>query len=383
MTTAEAPAQTSQSVNRFGVPSAPGCLDSSDAIISVRHLRKWFQVGNTILGFGQKHWLKAVDDVSFDIERGKTIGLVGESGCGKTTTLKVLLGLETPTDGQIFFEGQDVKTLSKAGRKEFRTSIQAVFQDPWSSLNPRMRVNSIVAEPLEIATTMTRGQIRSRVGELLTEVGLNAYQGNLYPHEFSGGQRQRIGIARALALNPKIITLDEPVSALDVSIRAQIMNLLVDLQEEHGLAYLMVAHNLATVRYMCHRTAVMYLGVVQEMGDTESIFRKPTHLYTNALLSAALPSHPDIEREEIILPGEVVSPVDPPPGDVFMTRTPLPVDPDHEYAKIRPQLTEIEPDHWVTVTPWSTIDAANESGVSLALSVDEEIQSESFEGGER
>ncbi len=384
MTTAEAPPASdagSGEVNKFGVQQAPGTLASADAIISVRHLRKWFQVGSTILGFGQKHWLKAVDDVSFDIERGKTIGLVGESGCGKTTTLKVLLGLEKPTEGTIYFEGQDVATLSKAGRKEFRTSIQAVFQDPWSSLNPRMRVNSIVAEPLEIATTMTRGQVRSRVGELLSEVGLNSYQGNLYPHEFSGGQRQRIGIARALALNPKIITLDEPVSALDVSIRAQIMNLLVDLQEEHGLAYLMVAHNLATVRYMCHRTAVMYLGVIQEMGDTESIFRTPTHLYTNALLSAALPSHPDIEREEIILPGEVVSPVDPPPGDVFMSRTPLPVDPDHEYAKSRPPLQEIEPDHWVTVTPWSTIDAANEQGVNLSLSVDEEIEGGSFEGG--
>lgn len=381
MTTAEAPAPTSGdvNVNKYGVPGAPGCLNSADAIVSVRHLRKWFQVGNTLMGFGQKHWLKAVDDVSFDIERGKTIGLVGESGCGKTTTLKLLLGLEKPTDGQIFFEGQDVKTLSKAGRKEFRTSIQAVFQDPWSSLNPRMRVNSIVAEPLEIATTMTRGQIKTRVGELLAEVGLNAYQGNLYPHEFSGGQRQRIGIARALALNPKIITLDEPVSALDVSIRAQIMNLLVDLQEEHGLAYLMVAHNLATVRYMCHRTAVMYLGVVQEMGDTESIFRKPTHLYTGALLSAALPSHPDIDREEIILPGEVVSPVDPPPGDVFMSRTPLPVDPDHEFAKTRPPLREISPDHWVTVTPWSTIDAAAETGVDLSLSVDEEAQGDSFQ----
>lgn len=381
MTTAEAPTSTSGRTNRYGVEWAPGTLDTSDAIISVRHLRKWFQVGNTILGFGQKHWLKAIDDVSFDIERGKTIGLVGESGCGKTTTLKVLLGLEEPTEGQIFFEGKDVKKLTKAERKEFRTSIQAVFQDPWSSLNPRMRVNSIVAEPLEIATGMTRGQIRTRVGELLTEVGLNSYQGNLYPHEFSGGQRQRIGIARALALNPKIITLDEPVSALDVSIRAQIMNLLVDLQEEHGLAYLMVAHNLATVRYMCHRTAVMYLGVIQEMGDTESIFRSPTHLYTNALLSAALPSHPDIDREEIILPGEVVSPVDPPPGDVFMSRTPLPVDPEHEYANSRPPLQEIEPDHWVNVTPWSTIDSANQQGIDLALSVDEEVEKGTFEGG--
>lgn len=382
-TTTEPPAATpSGPANKFGVEAALGCLADADAIISVRHLRKWFQVGSTIFGMGEKHWLKAVDDVSFDIERGKTIGLVGESGCGKTTTLKLLLGLEKPTAGTIYFEGQDVTTLSRAGRKEFRTSIQAVFQDPWSSLNPRMRVRSIVAEPLEIATTMTRGQIRSRVADLLTEVGLNPYQGNLYPHEFSGGQRQRIGIARALALNPKIITLDEPVSALDVSIRAQIMNLLVDLQEEHGLAYLMVAHNLATVRYMCHRTAVMYLGVVQEMGDTESIFRDPKHLYTNALVSAALPSHPDIDRDEIILPGEVVSPVDPPAGDVFMTRTPLPVDPDHEYAKTRPPLVEITPDHWVSMTPWSTIDSAREQGINLSLSVDEEVQSDSFQSNQ-
>ena len=374
MTTTDIAPVENAELNKYGVSVAPGTNQNSDAIISVRNLSKWFQVGNTLLGFGKKSWLKAVDDVSFDIESGKTMGLVGESGCGKTTTLKLLLGLEDPTSGQIFFEGQDVADLSRVGKKEFRSSIQAVFQDPWSSLNPRMRVNSIVAEPLEIATSMSRGQIRSRVSELLTEVGLNPYQGNLYPHEFSGGQRQRIGVARALALNPKVITLDEPVSALDVSIRAQIMNLLVDLQNEHGLAYLMVAHNLATVRYMCHRMAVMYLGVVQEMGDTEAIFQKPTHLYTNALISAALPSHPDIEREEIILPGEVVSPVDPPPGDVFMSRTPLPVDIDHEYANTRPPLTEIGKDHWVSVTPWSTIGAAQEQGINLSLSVDEEAR---------
>ena len=380
MTTTDTAPIKNAELNKYGVTLAPGTNKNSDAIISVRNLSKWFQVGNTLLGFGKKSWLKAVDDVSFDIESGKTMGLVGESGCGKTTTLKLLLGLEDPTAGKIFFEGQDVADLSRVGKKEFRSSIQAVFQDPWSSLNPRMRVNSIVAEPLEIATSMSRGQIRSRVSELLTEVGLNPYQGNLYPHEFSGGQRQRIGVARALALNPKVITLDEPVSALDVSIRAQIMNLLVDLQNEYGLAYLMVAHNLATVRYMCHRMAVMYLGVVQEMGDTERIFQKPTHLYTNALISAALPSHPDIEREEIILPGEVVSPVDPPPGDVFMSRTPLPVDIDHEYAHSRPPLTEIEDDHWVSVTPWSTIDAAQDQGVNLALTVDEEARGE-FEGG--
>ena len=335
------------------IPVAPGAMNPTDAILQVRHLRKWFNVGGQFLGIGKPEYLKAVDDVNFDVRQGKTFGLVGESGCGKTTTLKVVLGLEEPTEGVIYWEGEDVSKMSRAGVKEFRRSVQAVFQDPWSSLNPRMRVQSIVGEPLEIATTMTKKDIRERVGDLLTEVGLNPYQMNLYPHEFSGGQRQRIGIARALALNPKLICLDEPVSALDVSIRAQIMNLLVDLQEEHGLAYLLVAHNLATVRYMCHEMAVMYVGVVQEMGDTEAIFNNPLHLYTNALISAALPSHPDIQRDEIILPNEVVSPIDPPPGDVFKTRTPLDVDPNHEYANNRPPLIEKESNHWVVETPWS------------------------------
>ena len=275
--------------SRPTVPLAPGISPGADAIIQVRNLRKWYRLGAASLGFGEKIYLKAVDDVSFDIERGRTFGLVGESGCGKTTTLKMLLQLERPTAGQIYFEGDEVASMSAAGQKEFRRSVQAVFQDPWASLNPRMRVADIVAEPLEIATSMARSQIKSRVGELLTEVGLNPYQANLYPHEFSGGQRQRIGIARALALKPKVIALDEPVSALDVSIRAQILNLLVALQEEHGLAYLMVSHDLATVRYMCHRMAVMYLGVVQEAGDTRAIFARPMHLYTEALMSAALP----------------------------------------------------------------------------------------------
>lgn len=347
------------------IPSAPGVSTSADAIISIRNLRKWYQVGGGFLGFGRKVYLKAVDDVSFDIERGKTFGLVGESGCGKTTTLKVLLGLEKPNSGDIFYEGENIAFMTKAGRTEFRRSVQAVFQDPWSSLNPRMRVRAIVGEPLEIATTMTKGQIQDRVAELLEEVGLNPYQANLYPHEFSGGQRQRIGIARALALNPKVIALDEPVSALDVSIRAQIMNLLVDLQEEHGLAYLLVAHNLATVRYMCHDMAVMYLGVVQESGETEAIFNNPLHIYTNALVSAALPSHPDIQREEFLLPGEVVSPIDPPPGDVFMTRTPLEVDPTHQWANERPPLVEKEQGHWVVETPWSM---AADAGLRVELS---------------
>lgn len=324
-----------------------------DAVIQVRGLRKWYRVRDAIPFVRGPSYLKAVDDVSFDLKRGETFGLVGESGCGKSTTLKLLLRLETPTEGQILFEGQDVATLSPAGRKEFRRSVQAVFQDPWASLNPRMRVRDIIAEPLEIATTMGRGQIKTRVGEVMAEVGLNAYQANLYPHEFSGGQRQRIGIARALALAPKVIALDEPVSALDVSIRAQILNLLRDLQKEHGLTYLMVSHDLATVRYMCRRLAVMYLGVIQEMGDTKAVFDNPMHLYTEALMSAALPSHPDAEREEILLPGEVVSPIDPPAGDVFMTRTSLPVDPSHRWAQERPPLIEKAPGHWVVETPWS------------------------------
>ncbi len=343
------------SLGSADVPAAPGTFPTSDAVIQIRNLRKWYPIGAGIPLLREPSHLKAVDDVSFDIVYGETFGLVGESGCGKTTTLKLLLQLEEPTAGRIFYEGEDLATMSAAGRKEFRRSVQAVFQDPWASLNPRMRVSDIVGEPLEIATTMGRSEIRRRVGDVLIEVGLNPYQANLYPHEFSGGQRQRIGIARALALSPKVIALDEPVSALDVSIRAQILNLLADLQQEHGLAYLMVSHDLATVRHMCQRMAVMYLGVIQEMGNTRAIFDSPMHLYTEALMSAALPAHPDIEREEILLPGEVVSPIDPPPGDVFMGRTPLPVDPDHRWAKERPPLIEKAPGHWVVETPWSLV----------------------------
>jgi len=291
-----------------------------EVIIQVRGLKKYFPVQRGFALFGAREHLKAVDDVNFDIEARQTFGLVGESGCGKTTTAKLLLGLEVPTEGEILFQGEDVSKLSRAGRREYRSSVQAVFQDPWASLNPRMRVRSIVGEPLEINTNMSRGQINERVGELLEEVGLNPYQANLYPHEFSGGQRQRIGVARSLALNPKVVILDEPVSALDVSIRAQIMNLLADLQAEHGLGYLLIAHNLATVRYMCHKMAVMYVGEIVETGDTEDIFNDPLHPYTRALISAALPSHPDIQREEIVLTGEVPSPVNPPAGCRFNPR---------------------------------------------------------------
>lgn len=320
---------------------------TEEVVLEVRDLKKHFPISGGIFSlFGSQSALKAVDGISFDIQAGETYGLVGESGCGKTTTAKTVLGLEKPTDGEIVFEGKDLMKMSRAERRHYRTSVQAVFQDPWSSLNPRMRVRAIVGEPMEIATRMTKQQITDRVGDLLSEVGLNPYQANLYPHEFSGGQRQRIGIARALALNPRLIILDEPVSALDVSIRAQIMNLLVDLQREHNLSYLLIAHNLATVRYMCHTVGVMYLGRIVESGYTDPLFDNPMHPYTKALISAALPSHPDIVREEIILPGEVPSPIDPPEGCTFHPRCPLRI--GEVCERLVPVLAEEERGHSVS-----------------------------------
>ncbi|MBT6682425.1 MAG: ATP-binding cassette domain-containing protein [Chloroflexi bacterium] len=346
--------------------------ENAEVILETRGLAKHFELAGGFMGFGTKPTLKAVDGIDVVVRAGETVGLVGESGCGKSTTAKLLLGLEKPTDGQIFFKGEDFTKMSRAAKRDYRKNVQAVFQDPWSSLNPRMRVRAIVAEPLQIVTKMTRGQINTRVDEVIEEVGLNPYQANLYPHEFSGGQRQRIGVARALALNPEGMVLDEPVSALDVSIRAQILNLLVDLQKEHNLAYLMIAHNLATVRYMCHTTAVMYLGTIKEIGDSEPIFTNPLHPYTQALISAALPSHPDIEREEIILPGEVPSPVNPPSGCTFNPRCPVKIgDVCETWA---PALTEEERRHWVSCHLYGDAREAFESGQSAptAPSSDEE-----------
>jgi oligopeptide/dipeptide ABC transporter ATP-binding protein len=312
-------------------------------VIRINNLKKYYTVGQGLFGRG-KVYLKAVDGINFEIEEGKTYGLVGESGCGKTTTAKMILLLERPTEGEVSFEGQDAYKLDRDARKRYKASVQAVFQDPWSSLNPRIRVGGIIAEPLEVNSTMTRQQIKTRVAELMEEVGLASYQSNLFPHEFSGGQRQRIGVARALALKPRVIVLDEPVSALDVSIRAQIMNLLEDLQEEHGLSYLLIAHHLATVRYMCDKVGVMYLGRLVEEAETEELFDNPLHPYTRALMSAALPSHPDTVREEIILTGEVPSPVDPPSGCHFHPRCPSRFEP---CADDEPTLTEPTPGHKV------------------------------------
>ena len=266
--------------------------------------------------------VRAVDGVAFTIEPGRTLGLVGESGCGKSTTAKLVLKLEEPTAGTISFEGRRLQELDASGLRAYRRSVQAVFQDPYASLNPRMRVGAIIAEPLVTNEQLSKTEVNRRVLRLLELVGLPERSRDLFPHEFSGGQRQRIAIARSLALEPKLVVLDEPVSALDVSIRAQILNLLRDLQARLGLAYLFIAHDLAAVAHMSHTVAVMYLGKFVEVGDARVVAKQPKHPYTQALFSAALPSHPAEQREEIVLPGEVPSPLNPPAGCRFHPRCP-------------------------------------------------------------
>jgi oligopeptide/dipeptide ABC transporter ATP-binding protein len=326
-------------------------IDSSETkaergqiLLEAKNLKKYFPVTKGLLISRTTGHIKAVDDISFALRAGETLGVVGESGCGKSTTAKMMLMLEDPTEGSILFEGEDVHN-SAAVRRSYRSSVQAVFQDPWSSLNPRMRVKDIIAEPMVINWDITKAEQQERVMKLLNDVGLNEYHSNLFPHEFSGGQRQRLAIARALALNPRVIVLDEPVSALDVSIRAQIMNLLKDLQQEYNVAYMLIAHDLATVRYMCTWVAVMYLGQIVELSPVQELFNNPSHPYTKALMSAALPSHPDTEQEEIILQGEVPSPLNPPSGCYFHPRCPAAMD---RCSVETPEVKEISEGHTLT-----------------------------------
>jgi len=289
-------------------------------ILEAVDLKKYFPMtGALSLGRGQT-WIKAVDGVSVQVGEGETLGIVGESGSGKTTLAKLFLLLERPTAGSLRFDGKDVATFGRADVRRYRRSVQAVFQDPFSSLDPRMRVEQIVGEPLIPENGVTRAMVRDRVRESLELVGLRRDSASLYPHEFSGGQRQRIAIARALVTTPKFILLDEPVSALDVSIRAQILNLLKRLQDQLGLAYIMISHDLAAARYLATRLAVMYCGKLVETGACEAVYTEPLHPYTEALLSAALPLHPSARRQRIILKGEIPNPTNPPSGCRFHPR---------------------------------------------------------------
>ena len=291
------------------------------AVLEADGVSKHFPARHGLFGRGTGV-VRAVDGISFRVESGQTLGVVGESGCGKTTTSKLVLGLEVPSAGSIRFEGRDLTGLDAAGRRHYRKSVQAVFQDPYASLNPRMRISSIISEPLITNEKLPAPAVRARVLKMLDLVGLPGRSADLFPHEFSGGQRQRIAIARALVLSPKLIVLDEPVSALDVSIRAQILNLLSDLQQELGVSYLFIAHDLAAVAHMSHAIIVMYLGKIVESGEAMALAHAPKHPYTEALFSASLPTHPDEAREEIILPGEVPSPLNPPSGCHFHPRCP-------------------------------------------------------------
>ena len=318
-------------------------MNANGNLVDVKNLTKFFPVHGSFFSRA-KTLVQAVVGVNLSIRRGETLGLVGESGCGKSTLGRLILRLEEPTGGQIFFENDDILQYDMERLRQLRRQMQIIFQDPYSSLNPRKTVGSIIMEPLIIHHIGTKKEREERVRKLMEVVGLRPEHINRYPHEFSGGQRQRIGIARALALNPKLIIADEPVSALDVSIQAQVLNLMADLQEEFHLTYLFIAHDLSVVEHISDRVAVMHLGRVAELALSEDLYRSPKHPYTQALLSANPLPDPTVERKRIILQGEVPSPIQPPPGCNFHTRCPHRFEPcDKEI----PQFKEIEPNHWV------------------------------------
>jgi oligopeptide transport system ATP-binding protein len=314
-------------------------MSEKKTLIEVKNLKKYFNVGSNAI-------LKAVDDINFAIKEGETLGLVGESGCGKSTTGRTIIRLYEATGGEVIFNGKDVHKLNKAEQKEFTKQAQMIFQDPYASLNPRMTVGDIVGEGIDIHSLYSGKQRTERIYEVLNIVGLNKEHANRFPHEFSGGQRQRIGIARSLAIEPKFIVCDEPISALDVSIQAQVVNLLIKLQREFGLTYLFIAHDLSMVKHISDRVGVMYLGTMVEMATSEELYRNPLHPYTQALLSAIPIADPDVERsrQRILLEGDVPSPINPPPGCRFKARC--------RYAKDicsqeMPQFREVSPDHFV------------------------------------
>jgi oligopeptide transport system ATP-binding protein len=318
-------------------------MNANGNLVEVKDLKKFFPVRASFLS-RTKTFVQAVAGVNLTIRSGETLGLVGESGCGKSTLGRLILRLEEPTEGHIFFEGEDITQYDSGRLRQMRRQMQIIFQDPYSSLNPRKTIGSIIEEPLIIHKIGTRKERQERVLNLIQVVGLRPEHINRYPHEFSGGQRQRIGIARALALNPKLIIADEPVSALDVSIQAQVLNLLEDLQDEFHLTYLFIAHDLHVVEHISDRVAVMHLGRIAELSQSDDLYRSPKHPYTQALLSANPIPDPTLERKRIILQGEVPSPINPPPGCNFHTRCPHRFEPCDQEV---PRLKEIEPNHWV------------------------------------
>ncbi|PKB70918.1 MAG: peptide ABC transporter substrate-binding protein [SAR202 cluster bacterium Io17-Chloro-G6] len=318
---------------------------NDDNLLEVRDLKMHFPVSPGMFFQRTTAYVKAVDGISFTVKRGETLGLVGESGCGKTTTGRCILQLYKPTAGQVIFDGQDLTGLKSKQMRAMRREMQVIFQDPYSSLNPRMTAGNIIGEPLIVhGLVKGKAEYREKVADLLLNVGLNPYMADRFPHEFSGGQRQRIGVARALSVSPKFIVADEPVSALDVSIQAQIINLLEDLQEQFNLTYLFIAHDLSVVRHISDRVGVMYLGHMVEMAERNEIYRNPIHPYTKALLSAVPIPDPvlDAQRERVLLTGEVPSPLNPPSGCVFHPRCPVAND---TCSIVLPELREVEPDH--------------------------------------